>query len=98
VILHVRRASHVVQDIEVPDNASASLAAAIVAWECGIVPLVGLNQWEGSPEPWKIVHHTSQHEGHMVPEYLHLNQTVQDIPDPSKSVFLLDITEGIKWN
>jgi hypothetical protein len=98
VILRVRRPAHFITDVTVPDNCPANQAAAIIAWECGLAGPVLRYSHGGMPEAWKIGYRIVQHEGHEDVLYLHLDQTVADLPDPTQPVFLINRQQEVPWN
>jgi hypothetical protein len=90
----VKRASHGRMMVDVPDYATATEATALVAWMCGLTGVSFPHRIPGLPIPWKLAYEIDMFDR---PVFLHLDQTVQDLPK-GKDVFLVHYVEELPWN
>ena len=80
--------------VDVPDYATATQAAALVAWAAGLTGMSFPHRIHGLPIPWKVAYEIDIFDR---PVFLHLDQTVQDLPK-DKDVFLVNYVEELPWN
>ena len=80
--------------VDVPDYATATQAAALVAWAAGLTGMSVPHRIPGLPIPWKLAYEIDIFDR---PVFLHLDQTVQDLPK-DKDVFLVNYVEELPWN
>ena len=94
VRLIVKRPSYGRMYVEVPDDAPASLACALIAWAGGLPGMAFPGSFQATPGQWRLAYGLDS-EGNAV--RLQLDQTVADLP-PGKDVFLVSGGEDTRCN
>lgn len=80
--------------MDVPDYATTTQATALVAWAAGLNGVSFPRTVPGLPMPWKLAYEVDIFDK---PVFLHLDQTVQDLPK-GRDVFLVPYMEELPWN